>query len=284
MIKKWWPRVRPTARYLMETEVHVYALAIAASTLLAFYPFLKVMLSLCHYVLRWPAAEQAIYLALNDFFAPDAGGFFARNLKPWMAGNLNVVSMLLLMFTANGIFEPIEVALNRAWGVTKNRSYLRNQLVSFGLILLCGGLALLSLMFSAVNRQWLANWAHADLLVWLQLLTFKIAALPVLIFALFLTYWILPNRRIDPRRVAPAAIAVGLVLEALKYVNLLIWPLLISKLEHEYNIFRYSVTILLWSFVCGMVVLAGAHWTASAEPAAKEEEAKAAEWPPRTLS
>ena len=27
--------------------------------------------------------------------------------------------MLLLLFTANGIFEPLEVALNRAWGVSE---------------------------------------------------------------------------------------------------------------------------------------------------------------------
>jgi uncharacterized BrkB/YihY/UPF0761 family membrane protein len=62
--------------------------------------------------------------------------------------------------------------------------------------------------------------------------------------------------------VAPVAIVVGLALEALKYVNLLIWPLLSNKLEREYNIFRYSVTILLWSFVSSLIVLAGAHWTA----------------------
>ncbi len=255
----------------METEVHVYALAISASVLLAFYPFLIVMLSFCHNVLRWRAAEQAIYLALNDFFARDAGEFLARNLQPWMVGNLKLTSMLLLLVTANGIFEPIEVALNRAWGVARNRSYFRNQLVSLGLILVCGGLALLSLIFTAVNAQWLASWAGAPaaLVVWMRLLFFKLAALPFSILALFLIYWLLPNRKIDPRAVAPAAIAVGFALEFLKYVNLLIWPLLKSKLEHEYNIFKYSVTIVLWSFIASMIVLAGAHWTATrGEPTA----------------
>jgi membrane protein len=151
------------------------------------------------------------------------------------------------------------------------------------LILLCGGLALLSVMFSAVNGPWLSSWAggRAELLVWLQLFIFKLAAVPLLILALFLTYWLLPNRRIDPRRVAPAAIIVGLALESLKYVNLLIWPMLKNKLEHEYNIFKYSVTIVLWSFVGAMVVLAGAHWTASAEP---KTEPPAPEWPPRTIT
>ena len=106
----------------METEAHVYALAIAASTLLAFYPFMMVMLSFCRDVLHWPAAMQAIYLALGDFFAGEPGQFIVRNLQPWMVPKLHVASMILLLFTANGIFEPLEVALNRAWGVEKNRT------------------------------------------------------------------------------------------------------------------------------------------------------------------
>jgi uncharacterized BrkB/YihY/UPF0761 family membrane protein len=62
--------------------------------------------------------------------------------------------------------------------------------------------------------------------------------------------------------VAPVAISVGLALEALKYLNILLAPWLDDKFEHEYNVFRYSVTILLWSFLAALVVLAGAHWTA----------------------
>ena len=103
----------------METEAHVYALAVAASVLLSFYPFLIVMISFCRDVLHWPAAVDAIYLALDDFFAGEPGEFLVRNLQPCLVPKLHVTSMLLLLFTANGIFEPLEVALNRAWGVAK---------------------------------------------------------------------------------------------------------------------------------------------------------------------
>ena len=248
----------------METEAHVYALAIAASTLLAFFPFMMVMLSVCRDVLRWPAAIEAIYLALGDFFAGEPGQFIVRNLQPYMIPKLHWASMVLLLFTANGIFEPLEVALNRAWGVEANRSYLKNQLVSLGLIFACGSLALVSLMLTAVNSHWIASLSrsHAQVEVWLNVLVFKLAALPVSILALFLIYWLLPNRKVDARRVAPVAIVVGLVMELLKYVNLLLWPWLSAKLNKEYSVFQHSVTILLWSFAVAMVVLAGAHWTA----------------------
>jgi membrane protein len=248
----------------METEAHVYALAIAASTLLAFYPFMIVMLSFCRDILHWPAALQAIYLALGDFFAGEAGAFLVRNLQPYLVPKLHITSMLLLLFTANGIFEPLEVALNRAWGVTENRSYLKNQVISLGLVFACGGLSLLSLMLTALNHNWISGvtGGHQQVAEWIGLLIFKLAALPVSIFALFLVYWLLPNRKIEPSRVAPVAIVVGLALEALKYVNLLVSPMLTEKLKHEYDVFRFSVTILLTSFVASLIVLAGAHWTA----------------------
>ena len=268
-IRPWWSRCRPTAHYLIETEAHVYALAVAASSLLAFYPFLMVMLSFCRDVLHWPAAQQAIYLALGDFFAGEPGAFLVRNLQPWMIPKLHVTTMLLLLLTANGIFEPLEVALNRAWGVTENRSYVRNQLVSLGLVFACGGLAVVSLMLTALNNRWISEvtGAHAAAAVWMNQLFFKLAALPFSILALFLVYWLLPNRPIEARRVAPVAILVGLALETMKYVNLLISPMLTEKLKHEYDIFRFSVTILLLSFAAAMIILAGAHWTARQDKA-----------------
>jgi uncharacterized BrkB/YihY/UPF0761 family membrane protein len=257
-------RIRPTATYLMQTEAHVYALAVAASTLLAFYPFLIVMLSFARDILHSQPVWDAIYLAIGDFFAGEPGAFFVRNLLPYMVPKLHLTSMLLLLFTANGIFEPLEVALNRAWGVHVNRSYLKNQLISLGLIFACGGLAMLSLVLTGLNGGWIAGalGQHQKLAQWTAQLVFKLAAVPISMFALFLIYWILPNRVVEPSRVAPVSIVVGLALEGLKYINLMIWPLLSAKLKNEYGIFQHSVTILLWSFVAAMIVLAGAHWTA----------------------
>jgi membrane protein len=265
-------RWRPTASYLMQTEAHVYALAVAASVLLSFYPFLTVMLSFCRNILHWPAAVQAIYIALDDYFPGDLG-VFVRHNPPRQS--IQVGSMLLLLLTANGVFEPLEVALNRAWRAPRNRPYWRNQLVALGMIFACGSLALLSLMFTALNRKWLGDWAGAHAgEVWLNLIVFKLAAVPLSILALFLVYWILPNCKIDPRHVAPAAILVGLILEALKYLNLQVWRLMQNKISAEYGVFQHSATILLWSFTASMIVLAGAEWSARRALATQDLDAE----------
>jgi membrane protein len=263
----------PTFRYLMQTEVHVFAFAVSAGLLLSFFPFLTVMLSICRYVLKWRGGVSAVYFALNDYFPDTMGQFIRRNFDVTVAsrGPVQVVSLILLFFTASGIFEPLEVALNRIWNCPKNRNYFKNQLVSLGLIFACGALMLVSTTLTALNKEFLAGISirqTAPVANILGLVLFRVAAIPMSMLMLFLIYWLLPNCKIKPARIVPAAIMVGLLLELLKYVNLWTWPYLRAKLQSEYGPFYYTVTIILWGFLAALVVLAGAEWSARQSQAA----------------
>jgi uncharacterized BrkB/YihY/UPF0761 family membrane protein len=249
----------------METEAHVYAFSMAANVLLSLFPFFIVMVSICRHLLHWEAAEQAIYLALQDLFPGTIGEFIPRNLRRVVGqhGALQFTSLFLLLFTANGIFEPLEVALNRAWGIAKNRSFVRNQLVSMGLIFVCGGLAFISFLLTALNQQILRSIGLGDSVVWwLGLAVFKMIAVPISVVALFLVYWRLPNGKVAPEKLIGVSVAVGVVLEVLKYVSIVVAPALSHKLDREYGPFEYPVTIILWSFIASMIVLAGADYAA----------------------
>ncbi len=250
--------LRPTFRYWSDTEVHVHGFAIAASVLLSFFPLLIVISYLSYRLLGYTATYEALSLVLSDFFGDN---FVFRNLPIAVERpTLSVLSVFVLLFTANGIFEPLEVALNRAWGVTENRSYLKNQLISLGLIFICGGLVLLSTVLTGWNARNIVGdgfWAR-----FLEIAVFKAAALPISILILFLIYWILPNAKINWRAALAPAVVVGFVLEVFKYVNLLTFPLWIHKLENEYRAFKYSALIILWSFLGSMLILAGAEWAA----------------------
>jgi len=265
----------PTVRYLMQTEVHVFAFSVAAGMLLSFFPFLTLILSLCRYVFKWKAAVNAIFLALGDYFPDAFGQFLQRNLQATVEsrGPVQIISLLLLFFTASGIFLPLEVAFNRIWNVQANRSYVKNQLVSLGLIFLCGVLMLVSVTFTALNNEYLVRAGAkpgSRMAGILGVVFFKVAAIPLSMFLLFLIYWLLPNCRVKAAKIVPPAILVGFLLEALKYINLLTWPYLRSKLALEYGPFVYSITIILWGFLAAMVVLAGGEWTARRSKAGSE--------------
>jgi YihY family inner membrane protein len=241
----------------METEVHVFAFSIAANVLLSFFPFLIVCVSLGRMVFDRDAVVSTLDLALRDFFPSAMGGFLRFNLP--RPQPVEFLSIFILLFSANGVFEPLEVALNKIWGIHENRSFLRNQVVSLALIFVCGTLALFSLGLVAIRQSNLTGYAIER---WISLAFYKSAALLLTVFVLYLIYRYLPNGRTPAKRVIPAAIGVGVLLEALKTLNIWIWPAFDLKLQREYGIFRYSATLLFLSFLTSMLVLGGAEWAA----------------------
>ena len=260
LLRPFWP----TLKYWMEVEVHVFGFSIAANVLLSFFPFLLVLVWFCRSI-GWDTAEQAVYFAMSDLFGKEVETQIRSGINwiPNRFAHFSYTSLFLLLFTANGIFEPMEVALNKCWGVKKHRSFLMNQLVSMGLIFACGSLALLSIILSALNYEFLKG-ADATIVgktaTWTSIFFFKMAAMPVLMLALFLIYWILPNTKVPWQRVVPIAIVVGIVLEAFKYLMKWIWPTFLRKLQIEYGPFYWAVIIVLVSFLASMIVLAGAEW------------------------
>ena len=114
----------------------MYAFSIAANVVLSFFPFLIVMVSIGKNVFHSRPAVDAILLGLRDYFPAELISFIQRKLL--QPRRFEWVSILLLLFTANGVFQPLEVALNRVWRIPANRSFLRNQMVSYGMIFACG--------------------------------------------------------------------------------------------------------------------------------------------------
>ena len=78
---------------------------------------------------------------------------------------------------------------------------------------------------------------------------------------IFLIYWVLPNAKIGVKRLIPASLGVAVLLEASKYIDILPWPYLSAKLRAETPPFVQSISIILWSFIATLVVLAGAEWS-----------------------
>jgi uncharacterized BrkB/YihY/UPF0761 family membrane protein len=260
-----------TLRYWSQTEVHALAFSVAANVLLGFFPFLIVSVSISRVFFSRQTTVAAIDFALRDYFPDALGQFLSSNLPQRPVTDW--IAILLLLFSSNGIFEPLEVAFNKIWGIAKNRSYLRNQVVSLVLIFSCGGLALLSL---GITELRVGSSSGLKIELWTSILFFKLAAIPLTSLILFLIYRYLPNGRPPLSRVIPAAIVTGLLLEALKYLNVLIWPWLDARIQREYGVFRYSATILFLSFFASMVVLAGAEWAARGHSLrdATEEDAR----------
>ena len=259
--------MRSTVRYLLRTEVHTFAFSVAANSILSFFPFLLLLLTLIRYVFHSKVMYGVVENLLRDYI-PTGQEFVIRNLNALVGAHhrAQVFSLAMLLITSTGIFLPLEVALNRVWGFRNNRSYLGNQLMSLGLVFACGSLALLSVGLTAAGTGSLAilksalhgygNW-YAQLV---DFVIMKICSIAASIAIFFLVYWLLPNGKVPALGVLPAAVLMGLLSEALKYVYVFALPRL--NFAEVYGPFAISVSLMFWAFLSGMLLLTGAHLSA----------------------
>lgn len=253
-----------TIRYLTETEVHTYAFSVAANAILSFFPFVVLMLTICRRVFHSQAMYEIVLNLLRDYL-PSNRDFVVKNMRALASahGKAQVFSLCMLLVTSTGIFLPLEVALNRVWGFDKNRSYLANQLLSLGLAFCCGMLAMGSVALTAGNLHMLGVVVGYQNFVFrgTAYIVMKATAILATILIFFLIYWILPNGRVPWRSVLPAAVIAGGLTEGAKYVYIFMLPWL--DFQDVYGPFAISVTLMIWAYVSGMLLLGGAHLSAS---------------------
>src|ERR1022692_4334662 len=203
-----------TLRYLTQTEVHTYAFSVAAYSILSLFPLIVLVLTVVRRVFHSQQMYEVVLQLLRDFL-PSNQDFVIRNLQflASVHSRGQVLSLVMLFITSTGIFLPLEVALNSIWGFTKNRSYLMNALVSVGLALACGTLALLSVYLTAQNLRILGLAIGDQNFVFrgLGFLVMKAFAIVTTIAIYFLIYWLLPHGNVPVRAVLPAAIITGLL-------------------------------------------------------------------------
>jgi uncharacterized BrkB/YihY/UPF0761 family membrane protein len=149
-----------------------------------------------------------------------------------------------------------------------------NLVVSLGLGLACGCLAMLSIALTAQNLKMLGLVIGDGNFVFqgLGFILMKASAILATIGIYFLIYWVLPHGKVPARAVLPAAIITGLVSEAAKYIYILLLPWL--NFQEVYGPFAVSVTLMFWAFWSGMLLLGGAYLSA-AEHSARVEARRA---------
>jgi YihY family inner membrane protein len=269
-VRSGWRDVRagawPTLKYLMRTEVHTFAFSVAANSILSFFPFIVLLMTIVRRVFHSETMYDVIVQLLRVYL-PTAQEFIVKNLGMLVRSHhhIQVISVIMLLITSSGVFLPLEVALNQIWGFPRNRSYLGNQLISLGLAFACGVLALASVALSAGHQNLLqaAFFGDIDNVVFrvVNQLVMRLFAMLATVAVFFLIYWLLPNGPVKARRVLPAAITAGLFQEVAKYAY--IWALPRLDFRNIYGPFYVSVSLMFWAFWSGLILLGGAHLSAA---------------------
>ncbi len=261
-----WPDVVALAKYLSQTEVHTYAFSVAANAILSIFPFMVMLFTVARQIFHSPKMVDTIGGMLHDVL-PSNQDFVVRNMSllAHPRGSVQLASVVTLLISSTGVFLPLEVALNRVWGVKKNRSYVMNQAVSLGVAFAIGLLAMVCVLMATMQTGFLdlLFFGHTDNIVYgfihHMFLQIAVAFLGVGMF--FIIYWVLPNRRVPMRAVLPTAVVMGLMWDLGRLLYILVLPHL--DLNSVYGPFEVSVGLMIWAFLTGLLLLAGAQYSAT---------------------
>jgi len=263
---KWyWRRKSGKALidYLLDSEVHTFAFSVAANAILSFIPLIVLLYTLARSVFR-SAMMVNVVTDMVHMFLPSNQDWVAAHLAAEAPRHgVQIVSLIMILISCTGIFLPLEVALNQAWGVVKSRNYLANQVVAFGLAILMVGLAWGCILLSAWERQMFGavfpNQTDNFLIETISYAWLSLTSGVACILFFFSVYWLLPNRKVPAGPVLRTSIVTGVIWIASKYIFVAVLPHL--HLADMYGPFYVSVGVLLWAYVSGLIMFAGAQFS-----------------------
>ena len=254
----------PFAEELLSNEIFVFVSAIAMNALLAFFPFVILLVSIAtRFLPDWNIHTMTFQIL--EQYLPSNQDFIVRNVRELSLrfGRVQFVSLIVLIWSVANVFIPLEMALNRAWGVKESRGFWRSQSIAVLISATSGALALVFIAGAALTQDTFiqvipASWALTQSA--LKFINIKLWMVPLTLLLFFVTFYLLPNTRISWRQVLPAAVFTGLLWETSNYILMGVLPYL--GLSTIYGAFVVTVTLLTWAYVSGIILVLGANLTA----------------------
>jgi membrane protein len=245
-----------------------HAAAIAYYALLSLFPFLLLAISMLGSI----TADEADRLAVLTFvfrYFPTQVDFVRAQLDAFTATRVQVGigGALALIWASLGVFGAITSAVNEAWGVEKQRSFLRHRMVSFVMLVASGGVLIVALVLVSAVEIAEASWfgamlARFEWLIALQSLTLAYSATILLIVGVGLIYYFIPNAKTRFRDVWVGAVLTG-VLWRLAFSGFSWYIGRSGRLTLIHGSVAAVVVFLLWVYVSSVIMMFGVEFTAA---------------------
>jgi membrane protein len=244
-----------------------FAASIAYYALLSLFPFLLLALSIVASVTNNEADRKAVFDFVFRYF-PGQFKFVTDQLTAMQQAplKLGISGSLLMIWAAMGVFGAVTSAINHAWGVEKQPSYLKHKLISFVMLAAAGLLLLIALVLitaaSVVGAGWFAGvLARAPTLGVLQSLAVRWASTLTFIFVVGLVFYFVPNARVRFKDVWVGAVLTGLLWRG----ALLGFSFYVRDLSRfsVHGSIAAVVVFLIWVYTSAVILLYGAEVTAA---------------------
>jgi membrane protein len=245
-----------------------HAASIAYYALLSFFPFLLLVFSLLGSITDDDNDRIAVLTFVFRYF-PTQLDFVNNQLLAFRETRveLGVAGALALIWASLGVFGAITSGVNEAWGVERQRSFWKHRMVSFMMLVAAGGVMIVALLLVgavevAQGTGFGVMLARFGWLAVLQTLTADYLATVLLIVAVGLVYYFIPNAKTRFRDVWVGAALTG-VLWRIAFDGFSWYIAANSSMRMIHGSIAAVVVFLFWIYVSSIILMYGVEFTAA---------------------
>jgi membrane protein len=243
-----------------------FAASIAYYALLSLFPFVLLTLSIVSRLALNDADNTLLQIVARVL--PSHFDFVSTQIEDMAHApfTLGVVSTIVMVWAAMGVFNAITSAVNHAWGVETPLGFLKQRLIAFLMLVVAALLLVTTLALISAVQFAQATWfagvlAHIPAAATLTTVVYRNAPTPMFILVVGLIYYFAPNAHVRLRDVWFGAILAGLL-----------WRLIFAGFSwYVRDLSRFSidgsagavVAFLVWIYLQAVVLLYGVEVTAA---------------------
>lgn len=264
-----WALFQETFKEWSEDKASRLAAALAYYTIFSIAPLLIIVIAIAGAVFGDEAARGEIVRQIQGLVGKDGAEFIQIAIKnankPQTGTIASLISIVLLLLGATGLFTELQDALNTIWEVQPKpgrgvKNMVRQRFLSFAMVLGIGFLLLVSLVISAALAALVAYFSNllpgVDFL-W-QIVSFILSfSITTVLFGLI--FKVLPDVKITWKDVLIGAILTSLLFSIGRF--LLGQYLGNSSFGSTYGAAGSLVVIIAWVYYAAQILFFGAEFT-----------------------
>jgi membrane protein len=272
----------------MEDKALRLSAAVAYYSVFSIAPLLVIAIAVAGLVLGQEAVRGELFGQLKDYVGPQAANAVQSMVqsasKPTHGWVATVLGFATLLLGASGVFGQLKDALNTIWEVQAKsgggvKAFIKERILSFGMVLVIGFLLLTSLLLSTMIaglNHMLESWLPMPAFVW-GVIAFLISFAVVTTLFAFI-FKVLPDVQLAWRDVWIGAAVTALLFEIGKFA--LGYYLGKQGAESSYGAATAIVLLLLWVYYNSCILFFGAEFTQvyTRSRGVKVETKRGAEW------
>lgn len=239
------------------------AAAVAMYTILSLSPLLVITIKVLAVALKEDVAARQVQRQAEQFLGPTGAeavrGMITETAKPGAGVLATVLSVVMLLFTASGVFTELRDSLNAIWGLAprKGRGWLaavRERFTSIGMVFVIGFLLLVSqaltTALTVLSEYVVGGPGWTAVVIDLVVSTFVVAALFAMIFRL------LPDAKLSWRDALFGSVVTAVLFKVGQYLLALYFTYGTTK--SAYGAAGSFVVVMLWVYYSCWILFYGA--------------------------